>query len=41
MWAKKGANAMNYKEFTIDSAKSLRKVGLQSAQRHTMDFRHN
>ena len=32
------ASAMNQKAFRIDFAKSMHKLGLQSAQRQTMDF---
>jgi hypothetical protein len=38
---KKGASEMNQKAFRIDYAKSLCKLGLQSAHRQTMDFWHN
>jgi hypothetical protein len=36
--AKYGASAMNLKVFRIDFARSLRTLGLQSAQRQTIEF---
>jgi len=39
--SKKGASGIILKAFRTDFAKSLCKLGLQSAQRYTIEFWHN